>query len=140
MQGYGQSEDSPMNDLWGVIGGSVAVYAADTLIKRYPNKIWPQVTEGLAGIAALWGRHYTARPTVTSMLETTGHALTAGAIGNYVASNYKTLGKIPAGNIPTQRIGTAGSALRRRGGAAQLPPGRPLIQSWNPWNEYGLPS
>jgi hypothetical protein len=139
MFGY-NGEDSPMNDVCGVIGASIFKYLADSLQKKEPGQLWPQALEGAVGIGMLAGRHYVSGPTWKAVMEASGYTLTASSIGTYFASNYKTIGNIPAGNIPTMKTAASASAVRGIVSPVIAPPvvSRPQVgPQWTPWNEIG---
>jgi hypothetical protein len=142
---YGNNgEDSPMNDVIGVIGASAFKYLFDSFQKYRPDKVFPQLVEGIVGVSMLGGRHYIGQhPTAQAVMEASGYTLTSAAIGTYLASNTVTLGNIAAGSIPTRHISTTASPVRRMGAPVIMPPAvpqrgtSPQGSNWNSWNELG---
>ena len=105
---YG-GEDSAKNDLISGFTTALAGYLQASWQKKKPGTLLPTLVGLPVGILAFAGRKHMRSDTMAAIAEGIGYGQFAW-IGEYLAANTTTLGRIPAGSIPMQRATTTTTA------------------------------
>jgi hypothetical protein len=108
---YG-NDDSLTNDLISGFTTALAGYAFASWQKKKPGTLMPTLVGVPAGVLAFAARKSMRNPMVESVMEGLGY-FGATWLGQYLAANTTTIGKVAPGAIPMQRITTTTTAYAR---------------------------